>query len=153
MPQPPRYARPWLHRMPPLRDSVASYRTAYAGLAPDVDLLDVLRAAGGLVLAAEAIVTACKQVEATARSALTSCMVETGCPAVALDSHTVHLSTKPARVDIEDESAIPAELMRTSPPAPDKVAIGKLLRAGATVPGARLIGNHEPAVVFKGCQR
>jgi Siphovirus Gp157 len=77
-------------------------------------------------------------------------MAETGCPAVTLTTHTVHLSTKPARVDIEDEGVIPAELMRTPPPAPDKVSIAKLLRAGAAVPGARLIGNHEPMVVFKG---
>jgi hypothetical protein len=133
----------------PLREAVARYRTAYAGLASDADLLDVLRAAGGLVLAAEAIVAASKQVEATARAALASCMAETGCPAVALDSHTVHLSTKPSHVDIEDERAIPPELMRTPPPAPDKVAIGKLLRAGAVVPGARLVGNREPVCVFK----
>ena len=77
-------------------------------------------------------------------------MSETGCPAVALATHTVHLGTKPARVDIEDEQAIPAELMRTPAPAPDKVAIAKLLRAGAEVPGARLIGNQEPMAVFKG---
>ena len=76
-------------------------------------------------------------------------MAETGCPAVALASHVVHLGTKPARVDIENESAIPAELMRTPPPAPDKVAIAKLLRAGAEVPGARLLGNHEPLCVFR----
>jgi hypothetical protein len=136
----------------PLREAVASYRAAYAGLTADADLLDMLRAAGGLVLAAEALVAASKQVEATARAALTSCMVETGCPAVSLDSHTVHLSTKPSRVDIEDEQAIPPELMRTPPPAPDKVAIGKLLRAGAAVPGARLVGNQEPMCVFKVCQ-
>jgi hypothetical protein len=40
----------------PLRDAVAGYRTANAGLASGADLLDVLRAVGGLVLAAEAIV-------------------------------------------------------------------------------------------------
>jgi hypothetical protein len=133
-----------------LRDAVASYRTACAALAPDTDLLDALPAAGNIVLAAEAITAASKQAEATARTALAQAMSETGCPAVALVNHVVHLGTKPARVDIEDESAIPAELMRTPPPAPDKVAIGRLLRAGSEVPGARLLGNHEPMVVFKG---
>jgi hypothetical protein len=134
----------------PLRDAVAAYRTATAGLVPDADLLDVFRAAGNIVLAAEAIAAASKQAEAAARAALASAMAETGCPAVALPSHVVHLGTKLARVDIEDESAIPAELMRTPPPAPDKVAIAKVLRAGGEVPGARLLGNHEPIVVFKG---
>jgi hypothetical protein len=133
----------------PLRSAVQAYRTAWAALAPDADLLDVLRAAGNVVLAAEAIAAAAKQAEAVARTALASCMAETGCPAIALASHVVHLSTKPDRVDIEDESAIPAEMMRQPPPAPDKVSIGKILRAGASVPGARLIGNQEPIVVFR----
>jgi hypothetical protein len=110
----------------------------------------VLRAAGNIVLAAEAIAAASKQVETAARAALAQAVSETGCPAVALASHTVHLGTKPARIDIEDEAAIPAELMRTPAPAPGKVAIGKLLRAGGEVPGARLLGNHEPMAVFKG---
>jgi hypothetical protein len=130
-----------------LRDAVAAYRAAAAALAPAADLLDVLRAAGSIVLAAEAITAASKNAEAAARTALASAMAETGCPAVALASHTVHLGTKAARVDIENESAIPAELMRT--PAPDRVAIGRLLRAGADVPGAKLSGNNEPTLVFR----
>jgi hypothetical protein len=133
-----------------LRDAVTTYRAASAGLATGGDLLDMLRAAGSVVLAAEAITAAAKQAEATARAALATCMAETGCPAVALASHVVHLGTKAARVDIEDESAIPAELMRTPAPAPDKAAIAKMLRAGAEVPGARLVGNHEPICIFKG---
>ena len=128
----------------PLRDAVASYRSACAGLAAGADLLDVLRGAGDIVLAAEAIVAASRQAEAAARAALANAMAETGCPAVALASHTVHLSTKPTRVDIEDESAI-AHTAST----PDKVAIAKLLRAGGEVPGARLLGNHESLVVLK----
>ncbi|HEY2617708.1 MAG TPA: siphovirus Gp157 family protein [Acetobacteraceae bacterium] len=136
---------------PPLRDAVQAYRTARAGLTPDADFLEILRAAGGIVLAAEAIVAAAKQVEATARTALASCMSDTGCPSVALASHVVHLSTKADHVDIEDARSIPPELMRQPPPAPDKVAIGKLLRAGAAVPGARLVGNQEPICVFRSC--
>jgi hypothetical protein len=104
-------------------------------------------------LAAEAIVAASKQVEATARSALAQTMSETGCPAVALADHVVHFGTKPARVDIEDEAPIPPELMHQPPPVPDKTAIGKILRTGASVPGARLIGNNESICVFKGKSR
>jgi hypothetical protein len=132
-----------------LREAVASYRTAWTELTPDADLLDALRAAGSLVLAAESIVAASKQVEATARSTLAQAMSETGCPAVVLADHVVHLGTKAARVDIEDTAAIPAELMRRPEPVPDKVAIGKLLRTGAAVPGARLFGNNEPMAVFR----
>jgi Siphovirus Gp157 len=134
-----------------LRDAVTSYRTACASLTPDADLLDVFRAAGNIVLVAEAINAASKQAETTARAALAQAMSETGCPAVALAAHTVHLSTKPARVDIENAQDIPAEFMRQPPPALDRVAIGKCLRAGIAVPGARLLSdNQEPIVVFKG---
>jgi hypothetical protein len=135
---------------PQLRDGITAYRTAWSALTASTDLLEVLRAAGSIALAAEAIATASKAAEAAARSALANAMSEVGCPSVALASHTVHLSHKPAFVAIEDESAIPAELMRTPPPAPDQVAIGKLLRAGKEVPGARLAGNREPVCVFKG---
>jgi hypothetical protein len=133
----------------PLRDGVSAYRAAYAGLSASTDLLEVMRAAGSLVLAAESIVAASKQAEVTARTALANCMAETGCSAVALADHVVHLGTKPDRVDIEDERTIPPELMRQPSPAPDKVAIGKRLRAGTAVPGARLIGNREPICIFR----
>jgi hypothetical protein len=122
-----------------------AYRTARAALTPDADLLEVLRAAAGIVLAVEAITSA--------RGALASCMSDTGCPSVALASHVVHLGTKPDHVDIDDARAIPPDLMRQPPPAPDKVAIGKLLRAGAAVPGARLVGNQEPICVFRSCSQ
>ena len=137
----------------PLRDAVSAYRAAWAELTPDADLLEMLRAAANCALAAEAIVAAGKQLETTARAAMATCMSDTGCPAVALAGHVVHLSTMPDRVDIEDEQAIPPDLLRHPPPAPDKVAIGKLLRAGAAVPGARLIGNHEPVCVFRSCSQ
>jgi hypothetical protein len=132
---------------------VSAYRAAHAALTPDADLLEMLRAAGGIVLAAELIVAAGKRLEASARAAMATCMSDTGCPAVALADHVVHLSTRPDRVDIEDEKATPPDLLRQPPPAPDKVAIGKLLRAGAAVPGARLIGNHEPVCVFRSCSQ
>jgi hypothetical protein len=47
----------------PLREAVGAYRTATAALTPDADLLEVLRAAAGIVLAAEAIAAAGKQAE------------------------------------------------------------------------------------------
>jgi hypothetical protein len=133
----------------PLRDGVAAYRAAWSELTTSTNLLDVLRAAGSIVLAAEAIHTAAKAAEATARTALAETMQETGCPAVTLDHHTVHIGTKPSYVAVDDQSAIPPELMRAPPPAPDKVAISKLLRAGVDVPGARLIENHHPICIFR----
>ena len=132
-----------------LAQAVQAYRSAYAGLAPDADLLDIMKAIGSIALAAEAIVAAAKHAESVARSSLAQTMAETGCPAVMLPHHTVHLGTRPASVEIEYAAAIPVHLMRAPPPAPDRTAIGKLLRAGVTVQGARLIGNREPTVVFR----
>ena len=95
---------------PALRDAVAAYKAASAGLKPDADLLDVLRAAGEVVLAAEAIVAAGKQLEAAARAALAAtCMSDIGCPAVALADHVVHLSTKP--------TGSTSRIRRQSPPS------------------------------------
>ena len=54
----------------PLRDAVARYRTATAGLAPHADLLDALRAAGNIALASEVAATVGKDAEASARAAL-----------------------------------------------------------------------------------
>ena len=102
-----------------------------------------------MILAAESIAAASKRVEAAARTALATCMAETGCPAVTLDHHVVHLGTKPQSVSIDNESAIPAELMRTPQPVPDRVTIGKLLRLGRAVPGARLTGNKESICIFR----
>jgi hypothetical protein len=131
----------------PLRDGVTAFRAAWAALSVSTDLVDTMRAAGSIALAAEAIAAAAKHAESVARSALAACMADTGCPAVTLPHHTVHLGTRPASVEIEDAAAIPAHLMRA--PAPDRTAIGRLLRANVEVPGARLIGNREPTVVFR----
>jgi hypothetical protein len=65
----------------------------------------------------------------------------------------VHLGTRPASVEIEDAAAIPVHLMRAPPPAPDRTAIGRLLRANVEVPGARLIENHDPVAIFRSNHR
>lgn len=130
-----------------VRDAVSAYRDACRGLAPDADLLDALKAAGELALAAEALTAASKQTEAAARTALAQTMSEVGCPSVALPSHTVHLGTKPARVDIEDERAIPPELLRK--PTPDRRAIMAAIKAGRDVPGCSLVKSNEPLCVFR----
>ena len=134
-----------------MRAAIDAVRAAHASLRTADDLIAVLQAVGESILASEALAAAGKSLEAAARAAMAQSMEATGCPAVALEHHVVHLGTKPARVDIENQEAIPAEFMRTPPPAPDKVAIGKALRAGAAVPGARLIGNQEPICVFRSC--
>lgn len=49
---------------------------------------------------------------------------------------------KSSAVVIDDEAQIPAEYMRQKPapaPEPDKVALAAAMKAGATVPGARIV--------------
>ena len=132
-----------------LAEAVASYRTAWAALIESTDLLDALEATGRIVLASETLEAKAKHAEATARAAMAQAMAETGCPAVELPHHIVHLGARRASVEIDDPAKIPPHLMRQPEPAPDRTAIGKLLRAGAAVPGARLIGNREPICIFK----
>jgi hypothetical protein len=124
---------------------------AWAALSVSTDLVDTMRAVGSIALAAEAITNAAKAAEAVARSALAQAMADTGCPTVTLPHHTVHLGSRPASVEIEDTAAIPAHLMRA--PAPDRTAIGRLLRAGVSVQGARLIENHDPVAIFRSNHR
>jgi hypothetical protein len=72
----------------------------------------VLRAAGGLVLAAEAIVAASKQAEATARSALAQTLMDTG--ACSIRSATQTSSASPGRQSVTITSAAGASAASTA---------------------------------------
>ena len=133
----------------PLREADASYRTAYAGLAPDADLLDVLRATGGLVLAAEAIVAASKQVEATARSTLAQTLMDTGAYSIRSATHTFSASPGRQSVTITSAADVPAHLLHQPPPSPDKTKILRLLKAGEEVPGCELSNGSQPILTVK----
>jgi Siphovirus Gp157 len=133
----------------PLREAVASYRTAYAGLAPNADLLDMLRAAGGLVLAAEAIVAASKQVEATARTTLAQTLMDTGACSIRSATHTFSASPGRQFVTITSAADVPAHLLHQPPPGPDKTKILRLLKAGEGVPGCELSNGSQPILTVK----
>jgi hypothetical protein len=60
--------------------------------------------------------------------------------------HTYTISAARDGVRITDIDAIPAELMRTPPPAPDKAAILKLLSAGTPVAGCTLSNGGMPSL-------
>jgi hypothetical protein len=133
----------------PLRDAVAAYRAASAALTPDADLLEILRAAGGIVLAAEAIVAAGKQVEATARTALASTLMDTGACSIRGSTHTFSASAGRQSVNITRAADVPAEFLRQPPPAPDKVRILPLLKAGQIIPGCELSNGSQPILIVK----
>jgi hypothetical protein len=133
----------------PLRDAVQAYRTARAALTPDADLPEILRAAGGIVLAAEAIVAASKQVETTARAALASTLLDTGACSIRTGTHTFSASQGRQSVTVTSADDVPAHLLRQPPPAPDKAKILQLLKAGEHVPGCELSNGSQPILTVK----
>jgi Siphovirus Gp157 len=133
----------------PLRDAVASYRTACAALAPDADLLDALRAAGNVVLAAEAIVAASKQAEAAARAALAQTLMDTGACSIRSSTHIFSASPGRQSVTVTSAADVPPHLLHQPPPSPDKAKIMRLLKAGETVPGCELSNGNQPILTVK----
>ena len=76
-------------------------------------------------------------------------MQGTGIAEVATDEFAAKVAKKPASVNITDAALIPAAYMRTPEPppaAPDKKAIGEVLKAGAAVPGAELVQGFRLAI-------
>jgi hypothetical protein len=134
---------------PPLRDAVLAYRTARSGMAAEADLLDVLRAAGGIVLAAEAITAAAKQLEAAARTALASTLLDTGACSIRSSTHTFSASQGRQSVTITSADEVPQHLLRQPPPSPDKTKILQLLKAGESVPGCELGNGSQPILIVK----
>ena len=64
-------------------------------------------------------------------------------------SMTIKVKQNPPSVLVEDESAIPWEYMRQAappPPAVDKAAIKEALKAGISVPGARLVSKQSVSI-------
>jgi hypothetical protein len=133
----------------PLREAVTTYRTAWAALTPDADLLEILRAAGGLALAAEAIVAAGKQVEATARSTLAQTLMDTGACSIRSATHTFSASPGRPSVTVTSAAEVPAHLLQQPPPSPDKAKILRLLKAGEGVPGCEISNGSQPILTVK----
>jgi hypothetical protein len=132
-----------------LRDAVTTYRAAAAALSPDADLLDVLRAAGSIVLAAEAIATAGKQAEATARAALAQALMDTGACSIRSSTHIFSASPGRQSVTVTSAADVPPHLLHQPPPSPDKAKILRLLKAGETIPSCELSNGGQPILTVK----
>ena len=132
-----------------LRDAVTAYRAATAGLSADADLLDTLRAAGSIVVAAEAITAASKQAEATARAALAQTLMDTGACSIRSATHTFSASPGRQSVTITSATDVPPHLLHQPPPSPDKAKILRLLKAGEAIPGCELSNGSQPILTVK----
>jgi hypothetical protein len=133
----------------PLRQAVAAYRTACTDLAAGPDLLDVLRAAGNIVLAAESIAAAAKQAEATARAALARTLMDTGACSIRSATHTFSASPGRQSVTVTSAADVPPHLFHRPPPSPDKAKILRLLKAGESVPGCEISNGGQPILTVK----
>jgi hypothetical protein len=79
---------------------------------------------------------------ASIKEYLLGCMELAGVQKVECPHFAVKIAANPPAVAIDDERQIPAEFMwqpDAPPPIPDKKAIGERLKAGADIPGARLV--------------
>jgi hypothetical protein len=132
-----------------LRHGVSEYRSAWSELTASADLLDVLRSAGNIVLAAEAIVAASKHVEATARAALAQTLMDTGACSIRSATHTFSASPGRQSVTVTSAADVPMHLLHQPPPSPDKVKILRLLKAGEAVPGCELSNGGQPILTVR----
>ena len=97
----------------------------------------ILQSTVGIIMALENLSELATDAKTACRAALAEAM-SLGLTTVRTDHHVASLRAATKRVIVMDEAALPAHLMHQPPPAPDLTAIGKLLRAGETVPGAVL---------------
>jgi hypothetical protein len=132
-----------------LRDAVTAYRAACAGLSADADLLDTLRAAGSIVVAAEAIAAAGKHAEATARATLAQALMDTGACSIRSATHTFSASAGRQSVTVTSAADVPPHLLHQPPPSPDKAKILRLLKAGESVAGCELSNGSLPILTVK----
>lgn len=124
----------------PLRDAVASYRTAAAGLTPDADLVVMMKAANAVSLAAEALAAAATEMHKAVDAALVASMSETGGTQFRTDAHLVSLCNGAPSVEITGE--VPETFLTTPSPRPDRNAIRAALKAGRECNWAHLLPGN-----------
>jgi hypothetical protein len=103
------------------RDAQATFREAE-------DVIQVMGATAGLILALEALEEAAKRAETAMRAVLAETMWSTGATTFRTEAHTVSAKEATRRVVITGQ--VPPELMVPQPPKPDLDGIKQRLRDG-----------------------
>jgi F0F1-type ATP synthase membrane subunit c/vacuolar-type H+-ATPase subunit K len=105
-------------------------------------------ALGDAIAMAETMATAIEAATKDMRERFAMILQELPAKALPVEGkhHTYTISAARDGVRITDIDAIPAELMRTPPPSPDKAAILKLLSAGVPVAGCTLSNGGMPSL-------
>lgn len=102
------------------------------------DLLPAWADTVAVILALERLTKATKVAEQGMRAALAASMDYNNAPSIRADSHIVGITDGRTSVEILDAAAVPAELMTTPMPQPDKKKLGVWLKTN-TVNWARLV--------------
>ena len=123
-------------------------RAALAKVATAEDAPAAAAALGDAIAMAETMATGIEAACKDMRERFAMILQELPAKALPVEGrhHTYTISAARDGVRITDIDAIPAELMRQPPPAPDKAAILKLLSAGAPVPGCTLSNGGAPSL-------
>ena len=122
-------------------------RDAAADVMLEADILATMQAAVTLIVELEDQAQAAEAAAKRARLALRDALEGTT-GTVRAGIHTASIRAGSASVIVTDESAIPAEYMRQPPPQPDKAALARALKNGASIPGA-VLRNGEPGLTIR----
>lgn len=128
--------------------AILAFSRAVQRLRSATDVLDAMRHAAELALAAEAMHDTAGQMEADARSALLAAILATTPPNFRLENgHTVFTKAGKRKVHIVNEKEIPEHLW--TKPRPDLRLVYDALVNGDDVPGAVLGNAGEPVLVIR----
>lgn len=133
----------------PVYAAGCAYAQAQKAATTATDLVEVMQATVGVILAAEHLKDMATEAEKSARDALAEQMDATGAAKIQTEHQTAYLSRKPAFVNIEQEDMVPAEYIRQPPPAPDKKAIKAAIDDGVLVPGCTLVVPNSQTLVIR----
>ena len=131
-------------RIEGMRAAATAYGAAHTALTDAIDVVDTMKAAVTLIVAAEALKDQSDAAARAMRATLSEVIEATGIPAVQTEDHRAITADPPRYATISDEVLIPAEYW--SRPHPDRTAIAKALREGIEVPGATLSNGGAPVL-------
>lgn len=126
----------------------APLRKAVAAATGTDDIAQALAGLVPVVLDAEASAAALTEHAKRLRATLAEVMDSAGATTIRSGQHVASVSAGRPGVVVTDPAAIPATLMRTPAPVPDKAAILAALKAGGEVPGAAL-SNGGPVLSIR----
>lgn len=128
--------------------AVDQARTAQADYREADDIMEVMGAAAGMILALEAMKKAAADAETATRAALAEAM-SLGATQFRTISHVISLKAGVPGAIITDGALVPRELWSAPEPTPDRTEIAKRLRRGEQIPGATLSNGAAPSVQIR----